>query len=92
MLFVLSLIVVSSCSITKEQGIAADDLYFSTIDKSSHGSDKIIPIDIEKIKKDFPSQVDPNKPSGYYSEGTPNQNAAFGYPIYKEIHLYITST
>jgi uncharacterized membrane protein YgcG len=84
MLFVLSLIVISSCSITKEQGIAADDLYFSTIDKSSHGSDKIIPIDIEKIKKDFPSQVDPNKPSGFYSEGTPNQNAVVGYPIYKE--------
>lgn len=80
----LTLLMLNACSIIHEQGKADDDLYFSPNDNKKNTYSKIVPIDIEKIKKNYPSQVDPSKPSGYYSEGTQNQNAVAGYPAYKQ--------
>ncbi|MFZ4798766.1 MAG: hypothetical protein ACOYMA_14800 [Bacteroidia bacterium] len=82
--FTLALFI-SSCALLNQPGTADDDLYFSTSNNSNKGKTIIPTADIEKIKRDYPSQVDPNKPEGYYNDnGTANPNAVNGYPIYKE--------
>ncbi len=75
---------ISSCALLNQPVSADDDLYYSSTDISNKGKTIIPTVDIEKIKRDFPSKVDPNKIEGYYNDnGTANPNAVTGYPIYK---------
>lgn len=73
---------ISSCALLNQPGTADDDVYFSNSSNTKKNATIIPTIDIEKIKRDFPSQVDPNKPSGYNDNGTANPNAVLGYPAY----------
>jgi uncharacterized membrane protein YgcG len=76
---------ISSCALLNQPGTADDDLYYSASDKIKKGNTIIPTVDVERIKRDFPSQVDPNKPEGYnYDNGTANPNTVYGYNIYKE--------
>ena len=79
-----SALFISSCALLNQTGTADDDLYYSN--SNNKKANIIIPtVEIEKIKRDFPSQVDPNKPEGYYFDnGTSNPNAVNGYPAYKQ--------
>jgi hypothetical protein len=82
-IFTLALFI-SSCALLNQPVSADDDLYYSSTDNSNKGKIIIPTVDIEKIKKDFPSKVDPNKTEGYHNDnGTANPNAVTGYPIYK---------
>jgi len=75
---------ISSCALLNQPVSADDDLYYSSTDNSNKGKTIIPTVDIEKIKRDFPSKVDPNKTEGYYNDNaTANPNAVIGYPIYK---------
>ncbi|MCF8430194.1 MAG: hypothetical protein K9G64_08690, partial [Bacteroidia bacterium] len=75
---------ISSCALLNQPGTAEDDLYFSTTDNAKKGKTIIPTVDIEKIKRDFPSKADTNKPEGYNDDnGTANPNAVVGYPVYK---------
>ena len=85
-IFTLALFI-SSCALLNQPVSADDDLYFSSTDNSNNGKTIIPTVDIEKIKRDFPSKSDTNKPEGYYNyNGTANPNAVIGYPIYKSYH------
>lgn len=82
-IFTLALFI-SSCALLNQPVSADDDLYYSSTDNSNKGKTIIPTVDIEKIKRDFPSKVDPNKTEVYYNDnGTANPNAVTGYPIYK---------
>jgi uncharacterized membrane protein YgcG len=82
-IFTLALFI-SSCALLNQPVSADDDLYYSSTDNSNKEKTIIPTVDIEKIKRDFPSKVDPNKTEGYYNDnGTANPNAVIGYPIYK---------
>lgn len=82
-IFTLALFL-NSCALLNQPVSADDDLYFSSSDVTTKGKTIIPTVDVEKIKRDFPSKVDPNKTEGYYNDnGTANPNAESGYPIYK---------
>ena len=82
-IFTLALFI-SSCALLNQPVSADDDLYYSSTDNSNKEKTIIPTVDVEKIKRDFPSKVDPNKTEGYYNDnGTANPNAVIGYPIYK---------
>jgi hypothetical protein len=79
-----SVLLLNSCALLKQPTSADDDVYFSTNENSNNGKTLIPTVDIEKIKKEFPSNIDPNKTQGYNNDnGTANPNAVNGYPIYK---------
>ncbi len=79
-----SALFISSCALLNQPVSADDDLYFSSTDNSNKGKTIIPTVDIEKIKRDFPSKADTNKPEGYNNDNeTANPNAVTGYPIYK---------
>ncbi len=82
-IFTLALFI-SSCALLNQPVSADDDLYYSSTDNFNKEKTIIPTVDVEKIKRDFPSKVDPNKTEGYYNDnGTANPNAVIGYPIYK---------
>lgn len=79
-------LLLSSCSTMNTQGTADDDLYFSkSVTNTNNGYKKIPTVDIEKIKRDYPSRVDTTKPGSYHvdDEFTANPRAVLGYPAYK---------
>jgi uncharacterized membrane protein YgcG len=79
-----SVLFLNSCTLLNQPASADDDIYFSSTDISNKGKTIIPSVDVEKLKKDFPSKVDPNKTEVYYNDnGTANPNAVTGYPIYK---------
>jgi uncharacterized membrane protein YgcG len=79
-----SALFISSCALLNQPVSADDDLYFSSTDNSNKGKTIIPNVDIDKIKRDFPSKADTNKPEGYNNDnGTANPNAESGYLIYK---------
>lgn len=75
-------ILFTSCAVLNQPDSADDDLYYSK--STSTKKVKMVPtVDLEKIKRENPSQIDPTKPSGYNNNVTPNPNAAAAYPAYK---------
>jgi hypothetical protein len=79
-----SVLFLNSCVLLNQPASADDDIYFSSSDNSNNGKTIIPTVDIEKIKRGFPSNIDPNKTQGYNNDnGTANPNAVNGYPIYK---------
>ncbi|MES2381297.1 MAG: hypothetical protein V4538_09655 [Bacteroidota bacterium] len=75
-------ILFTSCAVLNQPDSADDDLYYGK--STSTKKVKMVPtVDLEKIKRENPSQIDPTKPSGYNNNVTPNPNAAMAYPAYK---------
>lgn len=73
-----------SCALLNQPATADDDVYFSGSSTLSSGLQKIPTLDLDKIKRENPSLIDTNKPSGYNNyEETENPRAVLGYPAYK---------